>query len=323
MLIDCFLFLKVWFSNRRAKIRRLDKPIERPIKRKLSNSVTSPPPLNVVEKQRQQQQQPTFITIPTQHSQIFHPTILPFIQGGQQIAIVQPPPHSLHQTQHILNIEQLQPKYAKSLSVPSPPTTTATSSPTPGNGGSPKEPTVMVVGEPHQQYHKYYQHLQQLGYTAIQPSTVASSISPTPSPNQQQQPMLIAVTPNEVSTASSSVTSPTSITPSPMVVPTLPPEMMRKLSNIESMSKSTSVAGMNIDESQQPSSSSQMVYYVVHHTPQTANPTVPITTPPRQGLKSQLGSDVKNINANDNVTYTSYRDVVAEDSTKSICSDNI
>ena len=210
----------------------------------------------------------------------------------------------------VLNIEQLQPKYAKSLSVPS---TTTTS----GEDGSPKEPTVMVIGEPHQQFHKYHQHLQQLGYTAIHPAAAASS--PTQSPNQEQQPMLIAVTPNEVSSASSSVFSPisSSIMP-PSVVSS---EMMRKISNFESISKLAGVGGGNIIGDSQPihsssssSSSSQMVYYVVHTIPpQTDNPPKStITTASSKGVKSQLGSD-KNNNSSNDVIYTSYRDVVTED----------
>ena len=223
--------------------------IEKPTKRKLSKSSHTPPSPTV------EQNHQAFIALP-QHSQIFHPTIIPYIHGGQQVAVVQSSP-----SPQVLNIEQLQPKYTRSLSTPS--ATSATRS---------KGYTVSVDEEPQHKHH----HL--LGYNM--------QTAPT-TPTSANQPMLIAVTPNEASSAYSRTQSSS--------------EIMSRLTS-ESMMTSK-LPGHEI----QPNNPLQMVYYLVH----SSSLSLDATATSLEEVKRQPAVD----NNNTDVNYTSYRDVAMGNST--------
>lgn len=86
--IEIFFF-QVWFSNKRAKLRRQDKSDEIKIER---------------YQHYQQQVQPQFIAVP-QHSQIIHPSAIPIVPGQFTIP------------QHLIEVERsrLSPMLAKQV----------------------------------------------------------------------------------------------------------------------------------------------------------------------------------------------------------------
>ena len=334
---------QVWFSNKRAKIRRFDKTIEieRPSKRrKQSESSASNNQLLSPLLSPNIAGSPQFVTVPHHHhSQIFHPTtIIPLINhNGQQFALVPQQPLPSHHlpapvslAPHTLSIEQLQAVTAmakRSQSLPSPETeslkiTRTTKDTTTSH--STMRPTALQLEKHRQLYQKV---TNPVGGTAESTQHVTS-------PRPGDHPMLVTVNPEESSLSSTatemlseSLTQSKFISP-PLLISNPPSSAPGETTNTETISNDNT--SQDATQHAQP----QVIYYFMapssipspnlHHQQRQLTldiPTPTVTTASSAGMKKtpdyspvkskSIGDVASNIVSNsDTVNYTSFRDIV-------------
>ncbi|XP_066928929.1 paired box protein Pax-6-like isoform X2 [Clytia hemisphaerica] len=172
--------VQVWFSNKRAKHRRLDKNFDllKPSKRRNSKSIESPlsPPYHP-------HMTPTYVPLSQQHSQIFHPSLIPIIPAaGQQIALISPshlynsvPPSSKESVEEHSK-KTNEPTPVATANEHSPKNITYITAPTLNS----EQPTMIPIGAVHHRTHTEEAmeempqskppHNQQLVYYVIQPA---------------------------------------------------------------------------------------------------------------------------------------------------------